>query len=237
MGVTHQCGALEYFGVHGQIQTKFCDGFSKLAPTHCGCTSPATPPPTAIPFASLSPATSLGYPICCICGSCKEHVAASKLSHFASVGSFGLHLCAELEYAGLRGFINSSLCSSFAALKVPYQCGCTSQAYPPPTAPHTLAATPPPTQLGTFLETSPPTAAPLHLTTVAPAPSPGFPICYICGSSKEHSTKPSQIVHLGGVQVTCGKLEYAALHGSIQPAFCPTLAVFKIPYKSGCAAI
>jgi hypothetical protein len=72
---------------------------------------------------------------------------------------------------------------------------------------------------------------------IAPAPSPGFPICYICGSKTKALTKPDAEVKFPGVPkpVACYKLEYGGLNGFISPSQCPMIPFFKVPLTCGCA--
>jgi hypothetical protein len=245
------CSQLQYQGLNHFLDISACELLPSLnPPPFCGC-SPIPPKPspptiamrrptvkplvhTSRPIVAM-PLPSPGYPICYICGNETLHV--TKPNATALIGS-SPNLCSNLEYAGLHGYIQGGYCEIFVyQFKVPLACGCAP--IPPSTTP------PPPTVVTsssrpTFKPTSPhlvpTTVRPVAVTpSVKPQPSPGYPVCYICGNSTQHVTKPNVIITIGGT--TCSILEHGGLSGFILAQYCETLPVFQIPSKCGCAPI
>jgi hypothetical protein len=62
-------------------------------------------------------------------------------------------------------------------------------------------------------------------------------VCYICGNSTQHVTKPNATPTIGGVTTTCSILDHGGSSGFIQAPCCETFLVFQIPSKCGCAPI
>ncbi len=108
---------------------------------------------------------------------------------------------------------------------------------PTVTAQPQIVSSPRPILSAPTVEATPePTLAITSAPTFQPAPSPGFPVCYICGNSIRKVTKPNATVPFPGEDqpIPCSQLHLGGLRGFIDPQYCPLLAAFQVPSICGC---
>ena len=148
--------------------------------------------------------------------------------------------CANLQRAGDLGFIEAQFCPALPGFTTT-QCGCAEiaggggiVATPAPTLPG-VVVTPAPTLPVVIGLTPAPTPAPTMVQPVPP--SPGFPVCNVCGADNLRVTLLDANVTIGGQDpVTCIQLQDAGDQGFIEAQFCPAVPAFAMAF-CGCADV
>ena len=207
-----------------------------LAPVDPATVNPTLAPVDPATLAPTEPAQPVppnpGFPACNVCG---ENGRVTIPDGLVIVPGQEPITCETFELAGDFGFIDPQFCP----IVVPFtsNCGCQLTAPPPisnaPT-PSTMQPSAPSTQLPSQspVTTGTPTAG---ATTQSPVsqpvpPSPGFPLCNVCGANDSRITLPDTVLTIPGQDpVSCSTLQQAGDLGFIDEASCPVVVAFASP--------
>lgn len=255
------CNKLEYGGLNGFVNPSFCPllGAFQVA-KKCGCApkglieeeqkennSTLIVRQAAEVKSNEAEDTLPDFPVCYVCGSKKLSVTKPE-NQINFPGQGEPISCEKLELGGLNGFVNPSFCPLLGAFQVPKTCGCAPkeedsdvairEAYEIKDQDGSNGKDSHQQLQGEEVKTEEAQVVKKvqDHSSIAPAPSPGYPICYICGSKNKAVTKPDGEVRFPEVDkpVPCYKLEYGGLNGFISASQCPMLAFFKVPLICGC---